>query len=55
MFFGKKKLKEIVQKKLEKVELDLEFAENCDLSSTRDRLIAQREILTELLRDIEKL
>jgi hypothetical protein len=55
MFFKGKKIKETVKKKLEKIELDLRFAEDCDLESTRDKLIAQREILIELLNDIERL
>lgn len=55
MFFRGKIIKEMIKKKLEKIELDLRFAENCDLSSTREKLIAKREILIELLNDIEKL
>lgn len=57
MFFkGKKikeKIKEIIEKKLEKIGLDLRFAEDCDLESKRSKLIAQRDILIELLDDIE--
>lgn len=55
MFFRGKKIKEIIEKKLEKIELDLRFAENCDLSVTREKLIAKRDILTELLDEIERL